>query len=230
MTNRQQQATNLPLFPLNVVLFPGNILPLHIFEERYRSMIHECLQEDSEFGIILAKGGRIIDDSYSIGTAVKIIDSDIMEDGRMNIMTVGQYRFQVQEITCQSPYLEALVDPISTSPPIDLTRLQALISRASELCETYENLLAETVTDWEVPKSLPERPFHLACHIATRLQITLIEKQRLLETFSVDQMLIKEIKILQYEIQRRKATVIAERQFKSIPKSEIPFWKKHSLN
>ena len=193
-------------------------------------MIHECLQEDSEFGIILAKGGRIIDDSYSIGTAVKIIDSDIMEDGRMNIMTVGQYRFQVQEITCQTPYLEALVDPISTSPPIDLTRLQALISRASELCETYENLLAETVTDWEVPKSLPERPFHLACHIATRLQITLIEKQRLLEIFSVDQMLIKEIKILQYEIQRRKATVIAERQFKSIPKSEIPFWKKHSLN
>ena len=166
MTNRQQQATNLPLFPLNVVLFPGNILPLHIFEERYRSMIHECLQEDSEFGIILAKGGRIIDDSYSIGTAVKIIDSDIMEDGRMNIMTVGQYRFQVQEITCQTPYLEALVDPISTSPPIDLTRLQAIISRASELCETYENLLAETVTDWEVPKSLslihisePTRPY-----------------------------------------------------------------------
>ena len=230
MTDRQRLATNLPLFPLNVVLFPGNILPLHIFEERYRAMIHECLQEDSEFGIILAKGGRVIGDSYSIGTAVKIIDSDIMEDGRMNIMTVGQYRFEVQEITCQTPYLEALVDPISTNLPIDPTRLQALISRASELCETYENLLAETVTDWEVPKSLPERPFHLACHIATRLQITLIEKQRLLEIFSVDQMLIKEIKILQYEIQRRKATVIAERQFKSIPESEIPFWKKHSLN
>ncbi|MEE2909791.1 MAG: LON peptidase substrate-binding domain-containing protein [Candidatus Poribacteria bacterium] len=230
MTDQQRLATNLPLFPLNVVLFPGNILPLHIFEERYRTMIHECLQEDSEFGIILAKGGRVIGDSYSIGTAVKIIDSDIMEDGRMNIMTVGQYRFEVQEITCQTPYLEALVDPISTNLPIDPTRLQALISRASELCETYENLLAETVTDWEVPKSLPERPFHLACHIATRLQITLIEKQRLLEIFSVDQMLIKEIKILQYEIQRRKATVIAERQFKSIPESEIPFWKKHSLN
>ena len=230
MTDQQRLATNLPLFPLNVVLFPGNILPLHIFEERYRAMIHECLQEDSEFGIILAKGGRVIGDSYSIGTAVKIIDSDIMEDGRMNIMTVGQYRFEVQEITCQTPYLEALVDPISTNLPIDPTRLQALISRASELCETYENLLAETVTDWEVPKSLPERPFHLACHIATRLQITLIEKQRLLEIFSVDQMLIKEIKILQYEIQRRKATVIAERQFKSIPESEIPFWKKHSLN
>ena len=230
MTDQQRLATNLPLFPLNVVLFPGNILPLHIFEERYRTMIHECLQEDSEFGIILAKGGRVIGDSYSIGTAVKIIDSDIMEDGRMNIMTVGQYRFEVQEITCQTPYLEALVDPISTNLPIYPTRLQALISRASELCETYENLLAETVTDWEVPKSLPERPFHLACHIATRLQITLIEKQRLLEIFSVDQMLIKEIKILQYEIQRRKATVIAERQFKSIPESEIPFWKKHSLN
>ena len=230
MTDQQRLATNLPLFPLNVVLFPGNILPLHIFEERYRTMIHECLQEDSEFGIILAKGGRVIGDSYSIGTAVKIIDSDIMEDGRMNIMTVGQYRFEVQEITCQTPYLEALVDPISTNLPINPTRLQALISRASELCETYENLLAETVTDWEVPKNLPERPFHLACHIATRLQITLIEKQRLLEIFSVDQMLIKEIKILQYEIQRRKATVIAERQFKSIPESEIPFWKKHSLN
>ena len=55
MTNQTQQSIILPLFPLNVVLFPGNILPLHIFEERYRFMIRQCLKDQSEFGVILIK-------------------------------------------------------------------------------------------------------------------------------------------------------------------------------
>ena len=93
-----------------------------------------------------------------------------------------------------------------------------------------ENLLAKTVPNWQVSEKLHEIPFHLSYHIATRLQITLIEKQRLLEILPVDEMLTKEIQILKYEIQRRRATLIAERQFKSIPETEAPFWKKHSLN
>ena len=233
MTNQTQQSIILPLFPLNVVLFPGNILPLHIFEKRYRLMIRQCLKDESEFGVILIKIGSDVGgfaEPYNVGTAVRIIDSDVMEDGRINIMTAGQYRFQVQRITSQDPYIKALVDIIDPNFPPNPNRLQALVSRASELCEDYENLLAKTVPNWQVSAKLPEIPFHLGYHIATRLQITLIEKQRLLEILSVDQILTKEIQILKYEIQRRQATLIAERQFKSIPETEAPFWKKHSLN
>ena len=92
------QHEELPLFPLKVVLFPGNILPLHIFEERYRLMVQHCLEEKSNFGVILIKKGSEVDDQaepYNVGTAVRIIETDIMDDRRMNIITTGQYRFQI---------------------------------------------------------------------------------------------------------------------------------------
>lgn len=227
------QHEELPLFPLKVVLFPGNILPLHIFEERYRLMVQHCLEEKSNFGVILIKKGSEVDDQaepYNVGTAVRIIETDIMDDGQMNIITTGQYRFQIKSIINQTPYLVANVDILNPGPPPDQHRLSALMMRASELYNAYEDLLSETVPDWETPKNVPQTPFHLGCHIATRLQITLIEKQRLLEVLPVDKFLMQEIKILRYEIQRRQATVIAERQFKEIPTSETPFWKNNSLN
>jgi len=227
------QREELPLFPLKVVLFPGNILPLHIFEERYRLMIRYCLEEESNFGVILIKKGSEVDDQtepYNVGTAVRIIENDTMDDGRMNIITAGQYRFQIKNITNQTPYLVATTDILNPGPPPDQHRLSVLMTRVSELYNTYEDLLSETIPDWEIPKNVPQTPFHLGCHIATRLQITLIEKQRLLEVLAVDQLLMQEIKILRYEIQRRQATVIAERQFKEIPTSETPFWKNNSLN
>ena len=227
------QHEELPLFPLKVVLFPGNILPLHIFEERYRLMVQHCLEEKSNFGVILIKKGSEVDDQaepYNVGAAVRIIETDIMDDGQMNIITTGQYRFQIKSIINQTPYLVANVDILNLGPPPDQHRLSALMMRASELYNAYEDLLSETVPDWETPKNVPQTPFHLGCHIATRLQITLIEKQRLLEVLPVDKFLMQEIKILRYEIQRRQATVIAERQFKEIPTSETHFWKNNSLN
>ena len=227
------QREELPLFPLKVVLFPGNILPLHIFEERYRLMVRYCLEEESNFGVIMIKKGAEVDDQtepYNVGTAVRIVESDTMDDGRMNIITAGQYRFQIKNITNQMPYLMATIDILNPDAPPDQHRLSALMTRASELYNTYEDLLSETIPDWEIPKNVPQTPFHFGCHIATRLQITLIEKQRLLEVLPVDQLLMQEIKILRYEIQRRQATVIAERQFKAIPTSETPFWKNNSLN
>ena len=100
------QREELPLFPLKVVLFPGNILPLHIFEERYRLMVRYCLEEESNFGVIMIKKGSEVDDQtepYNVGTAVRIVESDTMDDGRMNIITAGQYRFQIKNITNQMP-------------------------------------------------------------------------------------------------------------------------------
>ena len=100
--------TRLPLFPLNLVLFPGMDLPLHIFEERYRDMIGECLENDAPFGVVLIKNGPEVGaraDPERIGTSTRILRSEILDQGRMNIMTRGQQRFEIEEIVQRVPHV-----------------------------------------------------------------------------------------------------------------------------
>ena len=94
----------LPLFPLEVVLFPGQPLPLHIFEERYKEMIGECLENHSEFGVVLVKENTIVNAGCTaeITTVIKR-----HEDGRMDIETAGRRRFEVLFLDDQRSYLRA---------------------------------------------------------------------------------------------------------------------------
>src|ERR1035437_897137 len=86
----------LPLFPLNVVLFPGQTLPLHIFEPRYRTMIQRCIEQGQPFGVVLAREEDA--SPYTIGTAARITQIERLPDGRMNILTVGVERFILQNV------------------------------------------------------------------------------------------------------------------------------------
>src|SRR5437867_720934 len=91
-------AEEIPLFPLNTVLFPGMPLPLHIFEPRYREMIGVCSDEDRPFGVVLIREGMEVGEAakpFEVGTMAKIIGIDRLNDGRMNIVTVGTRRFRV---------------------------------------------------------------------------------------------------------------------------------------
>src|SRR5205823_8753081 len=85
------RASELPLFPLNVVLFPGVVLPLHIFEPRYRQMIVDCQQQEQPFGIVLARPDSVHlqEELYSIGTMAEIRDLNRLEDGRYVLMALG---------------------------------------------------------------------------------------------------------------------------------------------
>jgi Lon protease-like protein len=96
----------LPLFPLDLVLFPGMALPLHIFEPRYKEMIGECLQHDSPFGIVRAVDDGIaqIGCSAEVATVVKKYD-----DGRMDIVARGLQRFEVVEINQERSFLQGEV-------------------------------------------------------------------------------------------------------------------------
>ena len=104
---------DLPLFPLNnVVLFPGMTLPLHIFEERYKAMIGACSEHDAPFGVLLIKEGQEVGDPahpFQIGTTARITEVQQLEDGRMNITTVGERRFEVVEIIQQVPHLVGII-------------------------------------------------------------------------------------------------------------------------
>src|SRR3954466_6437378 len=91
----------LPLFPLNTVLFPGMPLNLHIFEERYKLMIGRCIEANQPFGAVLIKRGSEVSglgkaaEPFSIGCTVQITQVQSLGAGRMNISVVGKERFQI---------------------------------------------------------------------------------------------------------------------------------------
>jgi Lon protease-like protein len=107
---------DFPLFPLSIVALPHEIVPLHIFEERYRTMIGECLERGSEFGIVWAGD----DGRRPIGCAVEIAEVlERMEDGRMNILTRGTRVFRIVDEQDDLPYpagtVEFLIDKEETA-------------------------------------------------------------------------------------------------------------------
>jgi Lon protease-like protein len=103
----------LPLFPLDLVLFPGTPLPLHIFEPRYREMISECLEQKISFGVVRAKEEGVAE----IGCTAEIITvAKKYPDGRMDITTEGRERFEVMQINQERPFLRAEVLYLQDEP------------------------------------------------------------------------------------------------------------------
>jgi Lon protease-like protein len=119
-----EEARELPLFPLNTVLFPSLPLPLHIFEERYKLMIGTCVVTDNLFGVCLIKEGVEVGgpaEPFEIGTLARIAEVERMPDGRMNLMTFGTGRFRLDEVIQREPYLIGRVVMLEAGgePPAD---------------------------------------------------------------------------------------------------------------
>src|SRR5690349_10455893 len=111
----------LPLFPLQVVVFPRTRLPLHIFEDRYKEMIGDAIRDRSEFGIVLARENGIVNAGCTV-TVEKVLK--MYPDGRMDIVARGQRRFEIQRLDEDKEYLQAEVeffdDEEVGAPPDDL--------------------------------------------------------------------------------------------------------------
>lgn len=174
----------LPLFPLNTVLFPGTPLPLHIFEPRYIQMITECIQSDSKFGVVLIKRGREslgpIVDTFHVGTTANIVQVEELDGGRLNIVVVGEERFEVLEYNDEADHLVGTVKNIDPSEG-DVDMLYRSSERLRPWVRNYVNLLMEIN---EIPPSdyvLPQDPIKLAYAGAYMLQIPPRQKQALLE-------------------------------------------------
>lgn len=222
----------MPLFPLEVVLFPGSVLPLHIFEQRYRLMIQYCLDNDRLFGVVLIKRGREVGEHaepYLVGTAVKIIEVDRFEDGQMNLITLGQHRFEIMKIRRDLPYLVGQIRVLEADDTESLEDAESRAVRAIQLYRTYESLLAELIPQWKPVEEIPTAPDHLSYQIATRLQIPLTDKQQLIETLSIYQLLDQEIELLKRENRRLKISLLARRSFEKHDTNISP-WKNASLN
>jgi Lon protease-like protein len=200
----------LPLFPLNTVLFPGQLLPLHIFEPRYRQMIGECIQHGQAFGVVLIRSGEEVGaaaEPVEVGTTAHIVQVESVADGRMNILCVGKARFRITELLHDKPYLSGRVEWWPWEPyqagSADVDRIRRQLDR-------YVHILAET-TDSKLELTLPDEPATLANIAASVLQVETSEKQRLLTTPSVGAMLIDVADLLQREL-RAWQIVQASRQ------------------
>ncbi|HEY2120427.1 MAG TPA: LON peptidase substrate-binding domain-containing protein [Candidatus Acidoferrum sp.] len=165
------QADRIPLFPLNVVLLPGEQLPLHIFELRYRQMVRECLDEQTFFGLLLALPNGVV----RVGCTAEILEViKTYEDGRMDIITVGREPFRVLELDTKEPLLHGEVDYLEE---YDLAPDSAKQNQLIELYETCHTLLYSSL-----PKCLERLPEErLSYTIASTLPLELLCKQQILE-------------------------------------------------
>jgi Lon protease-like protein len=194
-------AIEVPLFPLDVVLFPGTALPLHIFEPRYRQMIADCVRDDTPIGIVLAKpeSEYLQEVPHAIGTMAEIRNLDRLPDGRYTLIAVGIRRFRIISQHRQKPYLSALVEPIEDVVEPASTLLLPM-GQASTLFNKYLDMLLEAVNEDDLEMGLPEEPEGLSYCVAYFLDIQNEAKQHLLELTSTHERLSEEIAILRREV------------------------------
>jgi Lon protease-like protein len=195
-------AIELPLFPLNVVLFPGTVSPLHVFEMRYRQMIMDCQREERPFGIVLARpeSQHLNEKPYSVGTMVDISNLTRLDDGRYTFMAIGIKRFRIVSEHRERPYLSGLVEPFEDVAEPE-NELFTLTRQAYSLFSAYLGMLLEASDGGsDVDASLPEVPEDLSHFIAYFLDIQEEQKQHFLELTSTRQRLQEEIAILRREV------------------------------
>jgi len=200
--NHEVETMELPLFPLNLVLFPGMVLPLHIFEPRYREMVNWCIAEKHPFGVVLIDEDAPLSMTASphlIGTAARIERLEQMEDGRLNITTVGAARFRVKELHYDHSYLTGTVElfPVING---DTKTANELAHKLRPRLVEYVELLAKASNMRLQLDRLPEEPLTLAFLVGIALQIDNKHKQALLALPGVPEMLARELHLLSREL------------------------------
>lgn len=173
----------IPLFPLNTVLFPGMPISLHIFEERYKLMIQDCLAENLTFGVVLiAEGaeahGRLAT-PHPIGCTAQITQVEKLAGGRLNIVAVGKNRFRIETLDDSQPYLRGRVAlyPLENHTPEALQEPDAYLRRwVARYLKMLESA-GQTTIDMQ---RMPQDALTFAYLAATLIQVPPAQKQPLL--------------------------------------------------
>ena len=201
----------LPLFPLNTVLFPGNAMPLQIFEPRYQRMLRDCMDGDRRFGVVLIRtgaevGGRAL--THAVGTVARIMQVNEIGQGRFFVSAQGEQRFRLVARHEDDPYPSGEVEPIKDEPGDgDLGTLAGTVrERASE----FLNLVMGLGGGWAGRRTLPETPERLSYYVPKLLRIDLAGKQTLLEARTTSERLSAEADLLEAQIDALKSRVSTE--------------------
>ena len=166
--------SDIPLFPLNVVLMPGAPLPLHIFEDRYKQMVNECLEQESEFGMVFADESG----TRQVGCTARIVELvERYEDGRMLILVEGSRRFRLNNVLTGKPYYMGEIDFFEEEAEEDVNAL-------AEECITLLERVVEAATEGSVGIEIEPPYRNLSFAIAGRVEFEPDTRQQILELTS----------------------------------------------
>ena len=195
----------LPVFPLGTVLVPGLVLPLHIFEPRYRRLIDDLQSlpedQDREFVVVAIREGREVGVEgaralFEVGTVTSVREISALDDGRFDIVTVGTRRVRITELDTSLPYLRASVEDVAEESGGDTEPLAAAVA---EQFVQYRSMFAD-----DDGSSLPDDPRVLSYLVAAAVVIDLPARQALLESTTDAERLRAELALL-----RRETSLIA---------------------
>ena len=192
---------DLRLFPLQTVLFPGMRMPLHIFEERYKIMVRECIEEDAPFGVVLIRSGAEVGAGAvpcDVGTTARIVQVEYLDEGRMNLFTIGGQRFRIIAVNTTSPYLRGEVEMLDQRR--DAQALPELMARAGDMFDAYLRTYMALGGQWTRGVDLPADAGDAADYIAARMDIAAPLKQELLEQLAPEARLARELEIIAEEL------------------------------
>jgi Lon protease-like protein len=183
-------VATVPVFPLNMVVFPGVTMPLHIFEERYRQLVRDLLElpdaADRVFGVLAIREGYEVGEHgvqsvHRVGTLVQLTEAERYDDGRFDISVTGRERFRVASLDTGGPYLRAEVQRLPDRDEVD-ARDEA--TRAIAAFHAYRVQLSELRGGPVLTGDLPGDPAYLSYALSATCLLTLRERQALLEADS----------------------------------------------
>lgn len=188
----------LPLFPLpDVVLFPQQLLPLHIFESRYRMLLQSVLESDKRFGIVRInpQSGAMAE----IGCCAEVLQHQTTEDGRSYVVTLGQQRFRLLNINRETPYRTAMVSWLEDEPVSNQDSLSSLRDQVHKALTDVVTLTAKLQNrEVELPDDLPDLPRELSFWIGAHLDQAAAEQQTLLELTDTSERLERQFEMLDH--------------------------------
>jgi len=176
---------DIALFPLpNLVLFPNIVVPLHIFEDRYKSMINACIDNDAAFGLVLLRSGASEESEetiHRVGVSARVVEVERLAEGRMNILCEGESRFRIYRFTQQTPFWKATVNLFDDD---QVRPTESLYEQVAELYRAVASLSAKLSGSQPADLALPDSATDLSYMVSYVLDIDSEDKQKLLEMTS----------------------------------------------
>ena len=223
---------DIPLFPLGTVLFPQQLLPLRIFEERYKLMIGECLRDQTSFGVVLIKSGREVGGPvvpHEVGTMARIAQAQHLEEGRISLQAIGEQTFRLARITQQRPYMRGEVEFLESRVG-DEAELEDVIDSVKQQFSDHLDILSQMSERQRVDLNLDLDPESLSYLVASVLAIENPEKQQLLEIERTDLRLQRELGILGRENSTLQTFLYLKKRGQEQPSDENPLLRRISNN
>lgn len=195
----------LPLFPLNTVLFPGMPLTLHVFEERYKQMISMCIREKRPFGVVLIREGVAerapLPKPHAIGCIAYITDVEPLEEGQMLIASVGEERFRILSLNYDRPYLVGMVERIPLQDEDSMAAEKAADSLYPLVVKYLETLSRiGKVEGLDIAAQVPTDPQALVYLAASIISLPVKQKQTFLEADRAPRLLNNLLTTYRYEV------------------------------